>query len=241
MSVRPAAGRPADGRQVRWEQHNLERRAAILAAAIEVIEATPAGDEVNVAHIAERAGIGRSVIYRHFADRSELDREIRVAVLNDVWDHLLPVLTLEGSIPQIIERAVAAYVGWAAAHPALHQVAVTATAGGDTSLDEGVGVIAERVVELIETAISIIALDISDDELAAVDPLVHGFVGAVFGVVRRWLARPVREPSAEVLVDLTTASVWFQLHGHARALGLELRPDQPIEELLAAVGTETPA
>ena len=232
--------RPTDGRQVRWEQHNVERRAAILAAAIEVIEATPSGDEVNVAHIAERAGVGRTVIYRHFADRAELDREIRVAVLNDVWAHLLPVLTLEGTIPQIVERAVAAYVGWADAHPALHHVAVTTEPGGGNPLDEGVAVIADRVVELIETAVAILPLELSDDDRAAIDPLVHGFVGAVFGVVRRWLARPKREPSAEVLVDLTTASVWFQLQGHARALGLELQADQPIEELLAGIPAGEP-
>lgn len=230
--------RPTDGRQVRWEQHNVERRAAILAAAIEVIEATPSGEEVNVARIAERARVGRTVVYRHFSDRAELDREIRAAVLNDVWDHLLPVLTLEGSIPQIVERAVAAYVGWADAHPALHNIAVTTEPGGINPLDEGVAVIANRVVELIETAVAIIRLDLSDDDRAAIDPLVHGFVGAVFGVVRRWLARPVREPSAKVLVELTTASVWFQIQGHARALGLELRADQPIEELLAGIPTE---
>lgn len=229
---------PTDGRQVRWEQHNIERRAAILAAALEVIEATPPGDEVNVAHIAERAGVGRTVIYRHFTDRAELDRAIRAAILNDVWAHLLPVLTLEGTIPQIIERAVAEYVNWAAAHPALHGVAVTSEPGGGNPLDEGVAVIAGRVVELIGTALEILGLELSADERAAIDPLVHGFVGGAFGVVRRWLARPEREPSAEVLAELTTASVWFQLHGHAGALGLELRADQPIEELLAGPGPE---
>lgn len=234
------SGRPTDGRQVRWEQHNVDRRAAILAAAIEVIEATPPGDEISLAHIGERAGVGRTVIYRHFADRAELDREIRVAVLNDVWDHLLPVLTLQGSIPEIVERAVAAYIGWADAHPALHHVAVTTEPGGGNPLDEGVAVIADRVVELIETAVEILPLELGDDDKAAIDPLVHGFVGAVFGVVRRWLARPVREPGAEVLVELTTASVWFQIQGHARALGLELRADQPIEELLAGIPTEAP-
>lgn len=222
-----------DGRQVRWEQHNLARRAAILAAAIEVIEATPPGDEVNVAHIAERAGVGRTVIYRHFTDRSELDREIRVAVLDDVWSHVLPVLTLEGTIPQIVERAVAVYVGWAADHPALHRLAATAEPGGQNPLDKGLAVIAGRVVDLIETAVDILELDFTDDQRAALDPLIYGLVGAVFGVVRRWLSRPVREPSAEVLVALTTSSVWFLLDGHARGLGLQLRADQPIEDLLA--------
>lgn len=230
--------RPTDGRQVRWEQHNVERRAAILTAAIEVIEATPPGDEVNVAHIAERAGVGRAVIYRHFTDRAELDREIRVAILDDVWEHLLPVLTLGGTIPQIVERAVAEYVGWADAHPALHRVAAMAEPGGQNPLDKGLAAIAGRVVELIETAVDILGLEFTDDQRAALDPLVYGLVGAVFGAVRRWLSRPVREPSAEVLVSLTTSSVWFLLHGHARAMGLELRADQPIEELLAGARPE---
>lgn len=226
---------PTDGRQVRWEQHNVERRAAILTAAIAVIEATPLGDEVNLADIAKRAGVGRTVVYRHFTDRAELDREVRTAVLNDVWEHLLPVLTLEGTIPQIVGRAVAAYVGWADAHPALHHVAVTSEPGGANPLDEGVAVIADRVVELIETALTVLHLDLGDDDRAAIDPLVHGFVGGVFGVVRRWLARPVREPGADALVERTTASVWFQIQGHARVIGLELRSDQRIEELLAGV------
>lgn len=222
-----------DGRQARWERHNQERRRAILTAAIEVIEATAPGHEVNVAAIADRAGVGRTVIYRHFADRSELDREIRIAILDDVWAQLLPVLSLEGTIPQIIERVVAEYVGWAALHPALHRVAATAEADDGNPLEEGLSMIAGRVVELIETAVDLLRLDVTDEQRAALDPLVHGLVGAVFGAVRRWLSRPVREPSAEVLVHLTTASVWYLLHGHARALGVTLRSDQPIEDLLA--------
>ena len=222
-----------DGRQARWERHNQERRRAILTAAIEVIEAAPPGHEVNVGAIAERAGVGRTVIYRHFTDRSELDREIRVAILDEVWARLLPVLTLEGSILQIIERVVSEYVGWAAEHPALHRLAGTAETDGENPLDEGLSMIAGRVAELIETAADLLRLDITDEQRAALDPLAHGLVGAVFGAVRRWLSRPVREPSAEVLVQLTTASVWYLLSGHARALGVELRAGQPIEELLA--------
>lgn len=223
-----------DGRQARWEQHNLERRRVILTAAIEVIEETAPGHEVNVAAIAERAGVGRTVIYRHFTDRSELDREIRVAILDDVWARLLPALSLEGSILQIIERVVAAYVGWAAEHPALHRVAGAAEADDDNPLEQGLSMIAGRVAELIETAVDLLRLDLTGEQRAALDPLAHGLVGAVFGAVRRWLSRPVREPSAEVLVQLTTASVWYLLHGHARALGVDLKAGQPIEELLAS-------
>ena len=222
-----------DGRQARWERHNQERRRAILAAAIQVIEEAPPNQEVHVALIADRAGVGRTVIYRHFADRSDLDREIRVAILDDVWGHLLPVLSLEGTIPQIIERVVAEYVGWAADHPALHRIAATAEADDENPLDKGLSMIAGRIVELIETALALLALEVSDDEKAALDPLIHGLVGAVFGVVRRWLSRPAREPGVEVLVQLTTSSVWYLIQGHARALGIELRADQPIEELLA--------
>lgn len=228
-----------DGRQVRWERHNQERRRVILSAALEVIEEAPPGQEVNVALIAERAGVGRTVVYRHFADRSDLDREIRVMILDEVWDHLLPVLSLEGTIPEIIERVVAEYVGWAAEHPALHRVAATPEADDENPLDKGLAMIAGRIVELIELAIDLLGLKISDAERASLDPLVHGLVGGVFAAVRRWLARPVREPSAETLVKLTTVSVWYLLRGHARGLGVELREDQPIEDLLAhALPTE---
>lgn len=229
----PPSGR-TDGRQARWDQHNLERRQVILDAAVAVIEEGEPGVEVHVQQIAERAGLSRSVVYRHFSDRADLDRAVQSSILEELWGQLLPAVTLDGTVPQIIERIVSTYVGWAAAHPALHRLAETdRSVDGTGPLQQGIEQIAEQVSTLIIVAVDTLALEITAEERAAIDPLVFGLVGAVFGAVRRWMSKPERTPSADVLVELTTRSVWLILQGHARTLGIELDPQVPVEELLA--------
>ncbi|GAA1928242.1 TetR/AcrR family transcriptional regulator [Nocardioides lentus] len=232
---------PPDGRQLRWSRHNRERREQILDAAIATLEDAGPGAEVHVQEIAARAGLSRTVVYRHFEDRADLDRSVRTEILDRLWGALLPEVTLDGTIPQIAERVVGTYVGWAVAHPALHRFAEQDPAGGsaDTEdpLQEGLTRIASQVADLITTAVDLLGLEPTDDERAAVDPLVFGLVGAVFGAVRRWMARPVRTPSVPVFVSLVTESAWHLLEGFGRRLGIQLDPDQPVEDLLAsAVG-----
>ncbi|GAA2003873.1 MULTISPECIES: TetR/AcrR family transcriptional regulator [Nocardioides] len=225
-------GRP-DGRQARWDRHNQERRQQIIDAALAVIEAGEPGAEVHVQQYAEQAGLSRTVIYRHFADRADLDRAVQTAIVEGLAAELLPAVTLDGTIPEIVGRVVRTYVDWATTHPALHHVAEQDTSlDGSGPLQQGIERIAAQVVEVITTAVDLLDLEVSEDERAALDPLVFGLVGAVFGAVRRWMAKPEQTPPAPLLVALTTDSVWFILQGHARSLGLELRSDQPIEQLL---------
>ena len=177
----PSLGR-TDGRQARWDKHNLERRETILSAAIAVIEGEQPGAEVHVQQIAERAGLSRTVVYRHFNDRADLDRAVQTEILEELWGQLLPSVTLDGTIPQIVERIVATYVGWAVAHPALHKLAEQdTTRDGTGPLQQGIERIAEQVATLIVTAVDALQVEVSDEERAAIDPLVFGLVGAVFG------------------------------------------------------------
>ena len=111
-----------DGRQSRWDRHNEERRVAILEAAIVAIEEAPVGGEVSVADIAARAGLSRTVLYRHFDDRADLDLAIRGRIFEHLQEVLLPRVTLDGTPLEIIRRIVGGYVDWASAHPALHRV-----------------------------------------------------------------------------------------------------------------------
>ncbi|WP_307828028.1 TetR/AcrR family transcriptional regulator [Nocardioides sp. SYSU D00038] len=219
---------------MRWDRHNQERRQQIIDAAIAVIEENEPGAEVHVQQIAERAGVGRTVVYRHFTDRADLDRAVQQDVLDGVAGALLPHVTLDGTVPDIVERIVGTYVEWAVAHPALHRLAEADGADGTGPLRLGLERISDTVVEIITTAVDGLGLELGRDHRAAIDPLVHGLVGAVFGAVRRWLARPEREPRAEVLVGLVTDSVWFIIQGHARTLGLRLDREQPVEDLLAS-------
>lgn len=223
-----------DGRQARWDRHNQERRQRILDAALSVVEAGEPGAEVHVQQIADQAGLSRTVVYRHFADRADLDRAVQAEIVDSLYAQLLPEVNLEGTIPQIVERIVATYVGWAVAHPALHRLAEQdSSTSGPGPLQHGIERIALAVAELITTAFELLEVDLGKEEEAALDPLAFGLVGAVFSAVRRWMSRPERVPSADVIIALVTDSVWYLLQGHARMLGLELGRDQQIQDLLA--------
>ena len=220
-----------DGRQARWARHNEKRREQIIAAAVEVIAEREPGAELHVQQIAERAGVNRTVVYRYFADRSDLDLAIQQAIVAQLWERLLPAVTLDGTVPQIIDRIVGTYVDWAVGHPALHHVVDHDYGSG--ALEQALDEIASEIGGIISFAISAFGGKLEFDD-AELDPLMHGLVGAVFGSVRRWLNRPQRTLSADRLRATVSQSVWFVLEGHARLAGVSLDPDRTVAELLEA-------
>jgi AcrR family transcriptional regulator len=225
-----ASAKSPDGRQARWNKHNLERRQVILDAAIAVVEASEPGAEIHVQQIAERAGLNRSVVYRHFTDRADLDHAILVEIVEGVMERLLPALTLDGTVPEIIHRMVFAYVDWAAGHPELHRLVDHASIGG--ALEQGLDRVASVIVEVLETALDMLGVELDEDDAAAIDPLAYALVGAAFSSVRRWVSREPRRPDTAEFASLLSDSVWLILNGHAARLGVEIDPDLPIEELL---------
>lgn len=218
-----------DGRQARWARHNEERRAQIVAAALALIGEAEPGTEVHVQQIAERAGVNRTVVYRHFAERADLDVAIQQAIIAMLWGELLPTVTLEGTVPEIIDRIVGTYVAWASAHRSLHYVVDRNNGTGvlEDAIDELAGDIGRLLASILIALGSPSTLD--DDEL---DALVHGVIGAVFGAVRRWLNRSTRVLSPERLRAMMSQSTWFLIEGNARALGIVLDPEQRISELI---------
>lgn len=222
-----------DGRAVRWKRHNDDRRRRIVAAAIELIEEE--GPQVSLQAIGERARLSRSVVYRHFADRHELDAAVQAHILENLWAELLPSVELRGTVRDTIRGAIGVYVGWAVAHPRLHQLADYDTADdGQGPLQQGIDMIAARISEVVVTAFEFAGADISEADKAASDPLIYGLVGMVFGTVRRWVHLGEKVPDAAHLVTLLTDSTWALIDLRARAYGLALDPDQPIEQLMAA-------
>jgi len=221
-----------DGRAVRWQQHNDERRRRIVEAAIALIEEE--GPQVSLQAIGERAGLSRSVVYRHFADRRELDVAVQTHILEGLWSRLLPSVELHGTVRETIEGAICVYVGWAVAHPRLHQLADYDTAtDGRGPLQEGIDMIAARIGEVVLGAFELAGAEVSEADRAAADPLIYGLVGMIFGTVRRWVHLGEQIPDADHLVGLLTDSVVVLIQSRARSYGLELDPDVPIEQLVA--------
>ena len=226
----------SDGRQSRWTQHNEQRRLEILDAAIAAIEASPPGADVPVAQIAGRAQLNRTVLYRHFTDRADLDSAIQGHIFRHLQAQVLPVITLEGSPRDIIRRIVGAYVGWAADHPSLHRFADQQPLGvSGTEGDQALTQLARQVRDLIAYAAAELRVEIDDATRHALDPLVFGFLGMAIATVHRWLTRSERRPSQEALADLLAEAIWLQISGMTASRGVVLAPDVPVEEQLRSL------
>jgi AcrR family transcriptional regulator len=223
-----------DGRQARWDRHKEERRRQIIDAAIAVVEESAPGSEVHVQQIAERAGLSRTVVYRHFEDRADLDRAVQTAVLDGFWAELMPKITLDGTVPDIIERVVGTYVRWAVAHPALHRLADHDPAGSGP-LEEGLDRLAGLIAQVVHLGAAALGGELSDEDRASLDPLAYGIVGGVFSSVRRWLRHPDPALDPDRLITLTSQTVWFGIDGHARRLGVEIDPDRSVEDIAASM------
>ena len=222
-----------DGRQARWDGHNQARRQHILDAAVSVLAASEQGAEVHVQQIADQAGLSRTVVYRHFTDRADLDAAVQGRILELLRAELVPALSFEGTPVAIIRRIVSAYVGWAAQHPSLHAFAQADPPGpGPGQVDQAVQQIAGQIEDLIRVGVQLLGLALDEDEVAALDPLVFGLVGGVFASTRRWLSRPERIPARETFVSLLTQATWLQIAGMALERGVQLDPEVPVESLL---------
>ncbi|NHN56356.1 TetR/AcrR family transcriptional regulator [Calidifontibacter sp. DB0510] len=224
---------PIDGRQVRWQRHNADRRSHVLDCAIELIEAGDAGADLTMADVAARSGVGRTVLYRHFTSREELDQAVQERIVELISGELLSVVSLDGTIEQMVRRVVGTYVMWAASHPQLHRrISGSASFDSTGAVRLGLDSVALAVVEALLAAARLLEVELTRTQRAGLEPVAFGLAGAVFGAVGRWMDGGARQPSAEQMVTLVSQTVWFILDGHARAMGVALRRDQLLQELL---------
>lgn len=219
----------ADGRATRWDAHKAQRRHEVLDGAVAAIEED--GPAVGVQHIADRVGLPRSVVYRHFQGRSDLDEQVRQRIIDALMAELAPTLRPDGTPTEAIQRAVDAYLGWIERHPRLH-----AFLGGGSGHTHGTN---SRVVSGTKTAIAVQVADLlarvlrqfdKDTELST--SLAFGLVGLVDASVNNWLADRETTVTTTQLAAFLARSLWLVLDGNLRALGVEIDPDTPISELL---------
>lgn len=215
-----------DGRQVRWTEHNEGRRARIIAAAIAFIDA--GRGDVSLQEIGERAGLSRSVVYRQFRDRRELDLAVQRQVMRDLFVQLSDALLGGGSPIEIMRRTADAYVHWAAEHPSLHRLNDADALTGDGPMQQMVDRISRDISSVIIDGFEAFGTPMNDADRAATDPLIYGIVGFWFGVIRRWVNLGASEPDPSHLVEILVESTWPIIDVRARGYGLELDPNAPI-------------
>jgi AcrR family transcriptional regulator len=193
-----------DRRASRWDAHRQARRAELVDAAIGAIRAHGAG--VGMDDVAATAGTSKTVVYRHFADRTQL----YVAVCARVADVLIEQIrtamdTAEGprakaaagidAYLRLIEhdREVYRFV--------VHRALVAEPVADLVSLigDEAAGVIAAQLRR-------------AGADTTAAQPWGHGVVGMVRGAADHWLAHPDGMTRVELAAHLTDLA-WAGLSG----------------------------
>jgi AcrR family transcriptional regulator len=195
-----------DRRDSRWDEHRRERRAQLVEATLAAVGKHGAG--VGMDEIAAEAGTSKTVVYRHFADRSEL----YVAVCNRVASQLRPKLRAaieRGGTPRdMVAGAVDAYLAFIEADPELYRFVVHQQALERPPADP-VSSLSDLVGDQAAAAISV-ALEQAGRDPAAAGPWGHGVVGLVRSAADWWLRaeRPMlRSELAAHLTDLAWAGL----------------------------------
>jgi AcrR family transcriptional regulator len=194
-----------DRRASRWDAHRATRRAQLTDAAILAIRTHGAG--VGMDDVAAQAGTSKTVVYRHFGDRTEL----YVAVCGRVAEVLVGQVraAMDGAAgPHAqIAAGIEAYLRLIEHDPEVYRFVVHRPLV-DRSLD------ADPVADLVsligDRAAAVIAARTGDSVTAT--PWGHGVVGMVCAAADNWLVRPTGMTRTELAAHLTELA-WAGLSG----------------------------
>lgn len=220
----------------RWKEHNSARQTTILEAAIALLEEHDSGVELSIQQIAERAGLARSVVYRQFENREDLDAQVRAFILARYVAAIEEVLVLDPgkTSEEIILEVMRTVVRWAADHPKLYRFAQTGPVhghiAGETSPAIGRQQVAETIWERFSSWSSMLGVDVTDFR-----PLVYGIAGLVEGVVTQYIGAPddSGKPEQDAVARLLASSIWHLYSGHAADRGYHLDRSTPMATVLS--------
>jgi AcrR family transcriptional regulator len=200
-----------DGRKGRWAGHREQRRSELTRAAIEAIRQL--GPEVGMDAIAAAAGVSKPILYRYFADKSELWLAVGQAAAGLVLDAIVPAVANVREERDAIAAAVDAYLAHIEADTNLYQFVVHQP---DVTRHRDV------VADVVDTVASGLARIFGDrlrarglDSGAAL-PWAYGVVGYVQSVGDWWL-RQQQPISREALADYLTTFLWSGVSGMRQA------------------------
>lgn len=181
-----------DGRATRWAQHNRDRRRELVEAALRAIRRH--GHTVGMDEIAAEAGTSKTVVYRHFGDRTGLYE----AVVESVHDFILGNLTVPLSAgfepARLVTELADAYLGVVEADPQIYQFVVQRPDGaGDPVLG-----VTNRIGDAVSAAMGAWLREHGLDD-APTNTWGHGVVGFTWAVADRWILTDLRRPRPDIV------------------------------------------
>jgi AcrR family transcriptional regulator len=203
----PSSAATPDSRRERWVEHRRERRREFVQGAVAAVREH--GADASLEQMAAAAGVSKSVLYRHFADRDDLFGAVLDAVTGDLL--LPPVLAevtrAEGARtaqrfadPATIRPVIRAFVAVVDEEPQLYRFVLAHTTSG---LDTEVGAAPERqLASRLAGALGDRARALGQDGEAA-EVWAFGVVGMMQLATHHWSGH--RTLTADALADELTA------------------------------------
>ncbi|MCR6489293.1 TetR/AcrR family transcriptional regulator [Amycolatopsis sp. OK19-0408] len=209
-----------DGRAARWAGQQERRRAEFVDAALAAI--AEHGPDVSTEQIAERAGVARTRLYRHFDGAADLQRAIAERAAELVTAELAPLWHPEGSPNEMIATVISTHLRWLTEHAHLHRYLVRTLPGRPEASTDVRGAIARHLSALFTGYLTAFGLD-----PAPADTIAFGLVGYVESATTRWLDHPGTLSLAQLTAQLT-GTIWAMLDHTLQAGGVALDPDRPL-------------
>jgi AcrR family transcriptional regulator len=196
---------PRDRRDSRWDDHRRARREQLVQATLSAVSRHGAG--VGMDEIAAEAGTSKTVVYRHFADRSELHVAVCGRVAEQLLTRLREAMESSGEPREMVAAAITTYLAFLEADPELYRFVVQQSPDRPAAdpIDNLSHLVGEQVAALMTEA-----LERAGQDTAAAGPWGHGLVGLVRSAADWWLRaeRPmIRNELAAHLTDLAWAGL----------------------------------
>jgi AcrR family transcriptional regulator len=197
----------------------------MVRAAIEAVRTHGAG--VSVAEIAAAAGITKPVLYRHFADRADLQRAVGQEAARMLLGRMAPELDPTREPAQLIRGVIDAFLAGIEDEPQLWRFVVhhpIEREAGAEIVEDAREQIARMLATIIGERMRALGLDSGGAEAWA-----QGLVGMVHSAGDWWLER--RTMSRTALTDYLTTLIWGGVSGvlaMADAPGPLPRPAQEV-------------
>src|SRR3954468_13373482 len=198
-----------DRRNSRWDDHRRARREQLVDATLAAVGRHGAG--VGMDEIAAEAGTSKTVVYRHFTDRSELHVAVCARVAEQLTRRLREAMGSSNHPRQMVSAAVETYLAFIEADPEVYRFVV-----GQTPVDRPVDadpisslsdLIGDEVGALVATALSR-----GGQDTAAAAPWGHGVIGLVRAAADWWLRADRPMPRTQLATHLTDLA-WTGLRG----------------------------
>lgn len=194
-----------DGRDTRWVAHRAKRRRELVEAALRAIRRH--GPTVGMDDISAEAGTSKTVVYRHFGDRTGLYAAVVEAVDQRILDSLGAATagrdaTAENPL-DLVASMVDAFLVLVEKDPDIYRFVVTRPLVDGPVEHDPVAGLSDRIGEQVAHAIQT-HLQRQGRDSSCATTWGHGLIGFVRAAADHWLSTDLARSRSNLVADVTS-------------------------------------